>query len=100
MKPATALLTLGLTACATSAPIHLPDGSMGHNVNCGGAAMNYSHCMAKAGELCGAKGYEIVNREGGAVPFGLASGHANPYQAGFYGQSGMIVSRNILVRCK
>lgn len=101
-----ALLIPLLAGCitTTSNEVHLADGSKGHNISCPGAVRNFSHCLEKAGEICGAQGYQVVNREGEAVPFSVATGSAysNPQggSAVQYGQSGAIVTRNLFVRCK
>lgn len=50
-----------LHGCATYNDVFLADGSKGYNINCGGAVMNYGHCLEKAGEICGARGYMVVN---------------------------------------
>jgi hypothetical protein len=93
-----------LQGCATSSEVFLADGSKGYNVNCSGAVMNYGNCLEKAGELCGAKGYLVVNQQGDAVPFSTATGGfgANTQAAsgGFYAQSGTIVTRNLFIKCK
>jgi len=93
-----------LVGCATVSEVNLADGSRGYNINCGGTVMNFSHCLEKAGEICGARGYEVVNREGSAAPFALAGGSASAtpqYASGaYYGSAGMMVTRNLFVKCK
>lgn len=97
-------LLLFLAGCATVSEVNLADGSRGHNINCGGAAMNFSHCLEKAGEICGSRGYVVVNREGAAAPFALAGGSAQAtpnYASGtHYATSGAIVTRNLFIKCK
>lgn len=73
---AIALVVL-LVGCATSREMYLPDGSKGHNISCDGSASSMGNCFQKAGELCGSKGYFVLNREGQAVPFGSSVGSAN-----------------------
>lgn len=99
IKLALCLVVL-LAGCTTAKPVFLADGTQGHNISCGGAVQSFGDCLAKAGELCGVKGYDVVNREGGAVPFATASGSVNANQGGFQAQSGNIVTRNLFVRCK
>ena len=93
-----------LQGCATSSEVFLADGSKGYNIKCGGAVMNYSHCLEKAGELCGTKGYLVVNQQGDTVPFSTASGafgaNSQAASGGFSAQSGAIVTRNLFVKCK
>ena len=98
------LLVLLLTGCVTTSEVYLADGSKGHNISCGGAVQNFTACLKKAGEICGPAGYVVVNREGEAVPFGMASAQAsanrNYAQGSYYGQSGAIVTRNLFVQCR
>lgn len=90
------IFVLLLSGCVTTSDVYLADGSKGHNIGCGGAVQNISACMQRAGEICGASGYEVVNREGEAVPFSTVG--ATPQ--GLYGQSGAVVTRNLFIRCK
>lgn len=97
-----------LIGCATSKQMHLPDGSVGHNIQCNGAALSMADCFQKAGDLCGAKGYVLLNREGEAIPFGYSAGSASAYgnpqnyqgQAGYTSTAGMVVYRSLFVKCK
>ena len=97
-------LAITLAGCATARDVYLADGSKGYNINCGGALMNFAHCLEKAGELCGSRGYLVVNQQGDAVPISIAGGSfsASPAAAGggFFAQSGTIVTRNLLVKCR
>ena len=81
-----------LAGCAVSKATYLPDGSTGHSINCSGQALTWGHCMEKAGELCGAAGYEVVSRSGDQG----ATVSANQY--GLYG--GSVINRSMLVKCK
>jgi hypothetical protein len=100
MRPMLMLSACFLGGCVTASEVRLADGSMGHNIQCGGTARNFSHCLERAGEICGARGYQVVTREGDTVPFGIAGGSATGQQAGFYAHSGAIASRNLFVKCK
>ncbi|GAB5604965.1 hypothetical protein [Sideroxyarcus sp. TK5] len=98
------MLVLGLGGCATSKDMYLPDGSIGHNISCDGSANSISKCFQKAGEVCGSKGYVLLNREGEAIPFAYSSGSASATTTSANGtyvsQVGMFVSRSIFVKCK
>jgi hypothetical protein len=89
-----ALLSLSLLVlgCATSKTTYLPDGSQGHSIDCSGEASTWNHCYEKAGELCGARGYEVVAKDGdqGSVITGN--------NIGVYG--GTTQTRSMLVKCK
>lgn len=97
-------LIVMLSGCAFSKDMYLSDGSKGHNISCDGSANSISNCFQKAGELCGSKGYTLLNREGEAIPFGYATGGASANAAGAQGayvsQVGMMVTRSIFVKCK
>ena len=41
---------------------------MAHVVSCGGPFLNMGHCIEKAGDLCRARGFDILNHEGGDLP--------------------------------
>ena len=54
-----------LAGCTTAKDMYLPDGTRGHHVNCDTPfATGSADCYQKAGEICGAKGYTIVNVPG------------------------------------
>lgn len=99
-------LILGLGGCAISKDMYLPDGSKGHNISCDGSANSIANCFQKAGEICGAKGYVLLNREGEGIPFGYGTGSANANanavsaQGAYVSQVGMFVNRSIFVKCK
>lgn len=57
---ASALLLLA--GCTTVKSVTLADGSQGHAISCNGAARSMGDCAAKAGELCGAAGYTVQER--------------------------------------
>jgi hypothetical protein len=65
MRPLCALAALAIASgCASSKPLYLPDGRQGHSIKCDGAALNWGLCYEKASELCQARGYDIVSKEG------------------------------------
>lgn len=81
-----------VVGCATSREIFMPDGGKGHSINCSGAALNWGICYEKAGEICGARGYDII--AGGSDQSAIISGN----QYGVYGSS--IMNRSMLIKCK
>lgn len=93
-----------LVGCALSREMYLPDGSKGYNISCDGSANSMGNCFQKAGELCGSKGYYLLNREGQAIPFvtniGSASVGAGSGSAGYVAQTGMMVTRSLFIKCK
>jgi hypothetical protein len=85
-----------LAGCSTNSSdlVHLPDGQSGFAINCSGAGSGsgWSDCYQKAGDACGASGYDIVskdNDDGAAAGGGLTSiATAN------------VKSRSMVIRCK
>ncbi|PMR68276.1 hypothetical protein [Halomonas heilongjiangensis] len=98
------MAAIAISACATSKEVYLADGSKGHSISCDGAVQNFGSCLEKAGELCGARGYVVLNQNGEAVPFSTASGgytaSSLAASGGFQAQSGTIITRRIFVKCK
>ena len=105
-----------LSACTMARQVHLPDGSIGHSISCGGTLNNFASCFNKAGELCGTSGYDIVDSQGEVLPFTTANYEASGgsvisgNQHGIFGSSShsafgnfnksAFVHRNLFVRCK
>jgi hypothetical protein len=53
-----------LGACTSAREIYLPNGSLGHDIRCDGFANRMENCFQRAGEICGAKGYDLVTPQG------------------------------------
>lgn len=97
-------LVIALQGCVTSREVFLADGTKGHNINCSGSGMNYSNCLEKAGEICGTRGYYLLNQQGDVVPFHRAvrefGVNARSASVGYLTQTGAIVTRNLFIKCK
>lgn len=81
-----------ISACATSKQTFTADGREGYSLNCSGAARTWGQCLEKAGEICGTRGYEVLDRsdqQGSTV---------GGNQFGVYG--GSLMFRSMLVACK
>lgn len=91
-SPYLIILCVVTMGCATQNETFLPDGAKGYNVDCSGGSLNWGKCYEKAGEICGARGYEII--AGGAESGGVVTGG----QFGLFG--GTTMSRNMLIKCK
>jgi hypothetical protein len=58
-------VALLLAGCgATVNKTYLPDGQQGYAVDCSGAGAELIDCYEKAGNVCGASGYEVVGASG------------------------------------
>jgi len=65
MRYVVAACLVVLAGCGTTAKqAYLPDGTRGYHVSCDGMGNDTGDCYAKAGEICGAKGYSVVNAGG------------------------------------
>lgn len=79
------LLAALLTGCVTAKTVHLPDGRLGYNIHCNGAARDVGDCMDKAAEVC-AGPYQIVTQTGevvGSYSMGTANSITNASATGY-----------------
>lgn len=81
-----------LSGCATASKTYTADGKEGYNITCSGSALNWGMCYEKAGQLCGTKGYEVLEKSGDQGA--LLSGN----QYGLY--AGSVINRNMIIKCK
>ena len=88
-----------LYGCASATKMYAPDGKEMIAIDCSGAAISPTLCYKKASEVCGDKGYVILGKDGEATPASSGYGHVNAYQGLVVQQSGMIVHRNLYIRC-
>jgi hypothetical protein len=85
-------LCFSVAACATSRETYTASGEKGHSINCSGTALNWGMCYEKAGEICGAKGFDII--AGGADQGAVITGS----QFGLFG--GTVMNRSMIIKCK
>jgi len=78
--------------CATAKQTYTADGQLGYSINCSGSAGNWGMCYEKAGEICGPKGYEVLEKSGDQGA--MVSGN----QFGLYG--GSVINRSMIIKCK
>ncbi|MGP2470846.1 hypothetical protein V1956_20055 [Yersinia sp. 2540 StPb PI] len=86
------LTILLLSGCASSSKTYGPDGRMAHSIDCSGLARTWGACLEKAGDICGAKGYDVFTSTGDG---GFVAA-ANPQMA----FAGSTITRNVLISCK
>lgn len=98
------IATLTLASCAIVKDTYMPDGSKGYSISCDGAAVGINVCFEKAGDLCGASGYDLITREGQIIPFGVGSASIYGTLSQIQGQSfatyGSFNTKSIMVRCR
>jgi hypothetical protein len=87
-----ALFALALSACASSRATYTADGRQGHSLNCSGLARTWGMCEEKAGEICGARGYDILSTTSDSGVIATAN------DAGF--MAGNTISRTMLIACR
>jgi len=56
------LILVLLTGCATVSETYGLDGRPAFTLNCSGTARTWNMCRKAAGELCGARGYDVIER--------------------------------------
>lgn len=78
------LSALLLAGCANSRTLYTQDGRLGYVLNCSGWARSWDMCFAKAGELCGTRGYDIFDKNGERVFVGLTP----------------VTNRSLVIACK
>ncbi len=79
--------------CASATQTYGPDGREAYTLNCSGWARTWAMCAEKAGEICGARGYEVIAAGGGT-----AGTIATVNPSGGFG--GPVIERSMLIRCK
>lgn len=86
------LIVVFLGGCATAKKTYTADGKEGYSITCSGSALNWGMCYEKAGDLCGSKGYEVLEKSGDQGA--MLSGN----QFGLYG--GSVINRSMIIKCK
>ncbi len=81
-----------LSSCATASKTYTADGRVGYSISCSGEVLDWGACYKKAGEICGARGYDVLSKSGDRG-FTISAN-----QFGAYG--GSVITRNIVVACK
>lgn len=81
-----------LSGCANSSKTYTPDGREAYSIDCSGLARSWGMCLEKAGDLCGARGYDTYTSLGD-------QGWVATVQPDF-AMAGSTISRNLLIACK
>jgi hypothetical protein len=97
-------IALLLGGCVTNEPTYLADGSKGHLISCSpafsyglvgsvaAASTNWGTCYQKAGEVCGARGFDILEKSGETGSTFIADRYA--------AAGGTTQNRMMIVKCK
>jgi len=86
------IISLSLVGCATAKKTYTSDGQEGYVITCSGSALNWGMCYEKAGQLCGEKGYVVLEKMGDQGA--MVSGN----KFGLYG--GSVINRSLIIKCK
>lgn len=94
MRPVMLLLSACFLffGCAAGPKAHTSEKNKGQVVTCSGSALNWDRCYKAADELCGEKGYDIIEKISDAGP--MVSGEG----AGGFG--GPVMDRYLIIVCK
>jgi len=88
---ATATIFL-VSGCADSEPVFTSSGKKGHSIDCSGGISTWGECYEEAGELCGARGYRVLEKMGDKESSIYAG------KEGLFGESSN--TRNMIIQCK
>lgn len=95
MRTGYLIAVLVLAGCATAKPIIAPDGKTAYRLDCSGTSRSWGDCMQKAGETCGAHGYDVLARNEEHPQTSLI---AEKDVGDVIGKN--TVARELIVRCK
>ncbi|MGI4900922.1 MAG: hypothetical protein ACRYG5_04545 [Janthinobacterium lividum] len=89
------MVVVVFAGCANSSNMtYLPSGATGFAINCSGsdASSTWADCYDKAGEACGAYGYDVVSKDSdnGATTGGTLGG--------LFGAN--IKNRSMIIKCR
>ena len=87
------LITSG---CATVRESYAPDGRKAYALNCSGLARCWDKCQASAGEICGASGYDVLDRSSEDASIASAGGNRTSFGASAVKTN----ERSMLIACK
>lgn len=88
--------TLLIIGCATKRETYAPDGRKAYALNCSGLARGWDKCQTAAGELCGAAGYDILDR----VSEDMAASGASATPTSFSAAGAKSNERSMLIACR
>ena len=83
-------VTVLLGGCATATQTYDSSGKVAHVIRCGGLYQGWGNCYEKAGSICGASGYTIVEKN---------SAKKSASSGLFTGFTSSTESRSLVVTC-
>ena len=96
-KIMTTIAALSLTACnAVSEQTYGPDGRVAHAINCSDAyGVGMDACYVKAGEICGVRGYDVLDKDKDETATAVVTGWES-----VFGAASAETNRVLLISCK
>ena len=76
-------LTFTLSGCANVSESYSADGRKAYAINCSGTARGWDRCFTAAGEICGTKGYDVLDRSNDPSAVGSGAGNASGFGSFF-----------------
>jgi hypothetical protein len=86
------LAAVTLSGCATARKTYTSTGKEGYSINCSGTSSTWGRCYERAGDLCGSRGYEVLEKIGESIS--SSSGTILEQH------SGTDINRNMIIKCK
>jgi hypothetical protein len=86
------LMAVLLGGCASARKTYTSGGKEGYILNCSGSASTWGKCYERAGDLCGEKGYDVLEKIGET----LTSSTGNMLEQ----HSGTDINRNLIIKCR
>ena len=86
------LVAVTLTGCTAARKTYTSTGKEGYSINCSGTSSNWGRCYEKAGDMCGPRGYEVLEKIGENI--------SSSSSTIFEQHSGTDINRNMIVKCK
>jgi hypothetical protein len=86
------LIAVMLAGCSTPKPVYLANGKQGYSIDCSGTVRTWGQCMEKAGQVCGARGFDVLSQDGG-----------NSHIVNTFGGNNQVIptaSRTMLIACR
>lgn len=87
---------LSIVGCATEHKSFAPDGRLAYTLNCSGLARGWDKCFSAAGNICGASGYDVIDRSDESAVMGTSAGN----RGGFGSSFAKTNERSMVVACK
>lgn len=86
------LLMFEMCGCAVARKTYAPDGSEGYVLNCSGTASTWGRCYERAGDICGERGYEVLEK----ISENLQSSSGTAIER----HSATDFNRNLIIKCR